>query len=196
MCPKPSVNSLNNASSVSKEIDVGYHTTKGSELGDNGSKPQHLPKGSPHIPTRTRKDQLVRARRLAYLREHKFKGALQRMITDALDIGLTAIEKDLSKQHQTSSYAISGRGEYRADKVEKLMKIKNEFYVWNTKTSRSNYPFFHLNVIHNVVKKVLPVGTDPRTHQAYFDIITDLGKETESTSLFDLTGFMEHRFVN
>ena len=90
-----------------------YQTTKKKKDRYNGSELQH-------IPTRTTKDKLIRARTLALKREGKFKGALQRVIDEALEIGLTEMDSNL---HQTASYSISD-GEYRADKID-LEEMKN-----------------------------------------------------------------------
>lgn len=167
-----------------------YQTTKKKKDRYNGSELQH-------IPTRTTKDKLIRARTLALKREGKFKGALQRVIDEALEIGLTEMESNL---HQTASYSISD-GEYRADKIDRLMRMKTLFKVWDTESSSSSYPFFHLMTIRKIIKDVCNQSRihDERTmftlKNSYQKIILKLSKEV-SNSRFDITGFMEHEFTD
>ena len=113
-------------------------------------------------------------------------------------LGIDAVKEMLSKQQQSTSYATSRRSGFRADKTSRLMEMHTLFKTWNTGASRSNYPVFHLNVIHDIIKQVCKKSdiTDNRTMftsrepPSYRKIIIDLSKEV-GTSMFDITGFMK-----
>ena len=164
-----------------KDVLVRYHTNKQGKESSQAHKQ--------HIPTRAYDDKIRRIRSLALRKYGKMKGAFFDITDEALEIGLTEIENKL--QH-TTSFATSGKSEYRSDKVDRLLLMQVQFKTFNTDKSSSNYPVFHLNTISSVIKAVLGV-VDTRTHNKYRNIILKLSKET-STSMFDLTGFMEHEF--
>ena len=185
MSVKPSVNTLKSTTTTTNKDVVSYNTTKKRVVCKNTRKLQQ-------VPTKVLASQLERSRSLALLREGKINGALMRVTIDIYEIGLEELER---RQQHTTSYAFSGQSEYRADKVDKLMQIKNELNIWNTSKSSSSYPYFHINTIHDVIKKVIGI-VDKRTHNNYFNIIIKLCGNEVSTARFDITGFMSHEFRN
>ena len=184
MSVKPSVNTLKSTTTTTNKDVVSYNTTKKRVVCKNTRKLQQ-------VPTKVLASQLERSRSLALLREGKINGALMRVTIEIYEIGLEELER---RQQHTTSYAISGQAEYRADKVDKLMQIKQEFNMWKLDETKENYPVFHLNTIHNVIKKIIGV-VDKRTHDKYYKIIMKMSKEV-STGRWDITGFMSHEFRN
>jgi len=188
MSVKPSVNTLKSTTTTTNKDVVSYNTTKKRVVCKNTRKLQQ-------VPTKVLASQLERSRSLALQREGKINGALMRVTIEIYEIGLEVLE---SKQQQSTSYATSRRSGFRADKTSRLMEMHTLFKTWNTGASRSNYPVFHLNVIHDIIKQVCKKSdiTDNRTMftsrepPSYRKIIIDLSKEV-GTSMFDITGFMK-----
>lgn len=177
-----SVEEMKVVANNNKDVVVSYHTNIKTKVSSQAHKQ--------HIPTRAYDEKINRIRSLALRKYGKMKGAFFDITDEALEIGLTEIE---NKLQQTTSYAISGRSEYRADKVDRLMRIKTLLKVWDTDNSSSSYPVFHINTLHDVIKQVLGV-VDNRTHDKYFKIIIKLCGNEVTTSRFDITGFMQHEF--
>ena len=178
---KPPNNNNNNV--------VSYHTniqTKDSQLADIRQT----------IPTRTSKEILLRARNLSLIREGKIKGAFQRVINEALEIGLDSLE---NKQQHTTSYAISGKTRYRSDVVDKLEQIKHKLKEYEYKSE--NFPVFHMNTVIDMIAEVIPPDADTRTLKKYRKIVLSLCKEavrkdgTVLTSRFDVSLFLKHQFL-
>jgi len=122
--------------------------------------------------------------------------ALSAMSNMIVEAGCEVIEKMLSKQKQTTSYAISGQDAFRADKASRCQELQDEFKLWKLDETKTNYPVFHLNAIRDVIRRKIPTKEDMRnnrTHAKYFKIIMKMSKEV-STSRFDITGFMQHEF--
>ena len=178
------------SSSSSKEDVVSYNTSGKQVVHKHTSKLQQ-------VPTKVYASQLERARALAIIREGKINGALMRVCIEIFDIGLREME---SKQHHSTTYAISGKSGYRADKASRLIEIQKEIRdIWS---DTQNYPVLHLNQIRSGIKAVC-IRTninDPRTMftsqvpPSYQKIIIDLSKNV-GTSRWDITGFMEHDFT-
>ena len=183
-----SVDNMKPTTTTTNKDVVSYNTTKKRVVCKNTRKLQQ-------VPTKVFASQLERSRSLALLREGKINGALMRVTIEIYEIGLEVLE---SKQQQSTSYATSRRSGFRADKTSRLMEMHTLFKTWNTGASRSNYPVFHLNVIHDIIKQVCKKSdiTDNRTMftsrepPSYRKIIIDLSKEV-GTSMFDITGFMK-----
>ena len=171
-----------------KDVVVSYHTNKQGKESSQAHKQ--------HIPTRAYDDKIRRIRSLALRKYGKMKGAFFDITDEALEIGLTEIENKL--QH-TTSFATSGIGEYKADKVDRLMSMQRSFKVWNTESSSSNYPVFHMETIKIVIKdvckkrKIKGKRTLFTNSDSYLNIIIDLSKEVR-THMYDLSGFMTHEF--
>tara|TARA_R110002020_G_scaffold113233_3_gene260200 strand:- start:6043 stop:6624 length:582 start_codon:yes stop_codon:yes gene_type:complete len=178
-----------NVIKLEEEDVLSYHTTKLPKVSSQARKLHH-------IPTRTTSDKLLRARNLALSREGKMKGAFQRVIDEALEIGLSALE---NKQKHSTSFAISGKSKYRSDVIDRLEQIKRKFKEWEY--TGKTFPVFHVNTIVKMIKEVLPQGADHRTVKKYRDIIFPICKEAVDdngevlTSQFDVTHFLKHQFL-
>ena len=173
-----------------EEEDVlSYHTTIPHKVSSQAHKLHH-------IHTRTTEDKLLRARNLALIREGKMKGAFQRVINDALEIGLSVLE---NKQKHSTSFAISGKSKYRSDVIDRLGQMQSKLQVWER--NGRTFPIFHVNTIVKIIKEVLPQGADERTVKKYRKIIFPICKEAVNdqgevlTSQFDVTPFLKHKFV-
>ena len=122
--------------------------------------------------------------------------ALSAMADEVIEAGCAVVENRLSKQKQTTSYAISGQDAFRADKTSRCQVLQEEFKLWKLDDTKTNYPVFHINTIRDVIKRKIPTKEElrnNRTHSKYFKIIILMSKEV-STSRFDITGFMQHEF--
>ena len=128
--------------------------------------------------------------------ERKYKGSLYAVINFIIKRGCEDLNEDLKgKLQHTASFATSGIGEYKADKVDRLMSMQRSFKVWNTQSSSSNYPVFHMETIKIVIKDVCKKRKikDTRTlftkSDSYLNIIINLSKEAR-THMYDLSGFL------
>jgi hypothetical protein len=194
---------------------VSYLASKKEPVRKLATKLQHVVKedSEEHIPSRWNNANANEVRELTdYCRSHgiildgvrvkrKYRGSLYQVINYIIKCGCEDLKKDLeNKQQQSTYYAFSKNGEYRADKIDRLMRMKTLFKVWDTETSSSNYPVFHLMTIKNVIKDVCKKSkiSDERTmykkDESYLHIIINLSKEVR-TSMFDITGFMQHEFT-
>ena len=126
---------------------------------------------------------------------HRFADFIDKT-ADVMGTPMQVVENRLSKQKQTTSYAISGQDAFRADKTSRCQVLQEEFKLWKLDDTKTNYPVFHIKTILDVIKRKIPTKEElrnNRTHSKYFKIIILMSKEV-STSRFDITGFMQHEF--
>ena len=189
---------------------VSYQANKTSRVGKLATKLQHVKEE--HIPSRWNDANAKEVRRLTDICrsgkivldgipiERKYKGSLNKVLNYIIKRGCEDLSEDLKgKLQHTASFATSGIGEYKADKVDRLMSMQRSFKVWNTEKSSSNYPVFHMETIKIVIKdvckkrKIKGKRTLFTNSDSYLNIIIDLSKEVR-THMYDLSGFMTHEF--
>lgn len=187
---------------------ISYLANKTNGVRKLGSKQQH--DHEEHIPSRWNKANAIEVRKLTdFCRSHgivldgvkierKYRGSLYQVLNYIINRGCIQLHADLeNKQQQTTSFAISGR-DYRVDKTYRLQQMQTQFGYYDTSKSSSNYPVFHLNTIKTVITNVCkgkPKGQRSlfTLPDSYLHIILDLSKNVR-TSMFDLTGFIQHEF--
>lgn len=216
MKDKSLIESMKTTLNNNNNNEVSYLASKKEQVRKLATKLQHVIKedSEEHIPSRWNNANAIEVRKLTdYCRSHgiildsvrvkrKYRGSLYQVINYIIKRGCEDLNVDLENKHQHStSFAVSGIGEYKADKVDRLMSMQRSFKVWNTEKSSSNYPVFHLETIKSVIKDICLKKNirGKRTlftqDDSYLHIIIDLSKEVR-TSMFDLTGFLQHEFTN